>query len=137
MDRLSVERRSWLMSRVKSRDTKPEASVRRMVFSLGYRYRLHDPKLPGKPDLTITRLRKAIFVHGCFWHGHRRCRYGKLPKSRTDFWSAKIAANRKRDQLTLRRLKAIGWESIVIWQCELKRPTVLLKKIHDFLQKSK
>ena len=134
MDRLTPERRSWLMSRVKGQDTDAELTVRRVVFALGYRYRLHGAKLPGKPDLVFARLRKAIFVHGCFWHGHGRCRYGRLPKSRVGFWRTKIATNRTRDRRVLRQLRTNGWKSLVVWRCELKRPEQLVKKLHDFLK---
>jgi len=135
MDRLTPSRRSWLMGRVKGRDTQPEMAVRRIAFGLGYRYRLHVCKLPGKPDLVFARLRKVIFVHGCFWHGHRQCRYGNLPKSRTEFWNDKIRSNRMRDRRVLRQLGTIGWESLVIWQCELKQPDKLMRKIDDFIGK--
>lgn len=137
MDHIPPERRSWLMARIRGRHTKPEIAVRRIVFALGYRYRLHDSKLPGKPDLVFARIRKTIFVHGCFWHGHRLCRYGKLPKSRIDFWEKKISDNRQRDRRTLRHLKAMGWRSLVIWQCELKQSDKLLKKIDNFLKKNR
>ncbi len=121
------------MGRVKGRNTVPEIAVRRMAFGLGFRFRLHVSKLPGKPDLAFARLKKAIFVHGCFWHGHGGCRYGRLPKSRTAFWRKKIAANRKRDRMALAGLESIGWKSLVVWQCELKQPDILMKKLHDFL----
>jgi len=121
------------MSRVKSRDTKPEMVVRRIVFGLGFRYRLHKSLLPGRPDLVFARQHKTIFVHGCFWHGHRQCRYGNLPKSRVSFWGGKITNNRKRDRRSLRLLAKMGWKNLVIWQCELKRPEKLMAKIHDFL----
>ena len=134
MDRLTPKRRSWLMSRIKGRNTLPELLVRRIVFGLGYRYRPHVSSLPGKPDLVFARPRKTIFVHGCFWHGHARCRYGKLPKSRIDFWREKISANRRRDRRALRQLKTIGWKSLVVWQCELKRPDKLMRKLNDFLR---
>lgn len=136
MDRLTSARRSWLMSRVRGRHTKPEVAVRRIVFGLGYRYRLHDSKLPGKPDLVLARHRKTIFVHGCFWHGHRGCRYGKLPKSRTHFWKEKITGNRARDRRTIRKLEKLEWKTLIIWQCELKRPEKLVRKIDDFLKEN-
>jgi DNA mismatch endonuclease (patch repair protein) len=123
------------MSQVKGRDTKPELAVRRIVSGLGFRYRLHSPGLPGKPDLVFGRIRKIIFVHGCFWHGHARCRYGNLPKSRVSFWEEKVATNRMRDRKTLRQLNSLGWESLVVWQCELRRPENLMRKIRDFLAK--
>ncbi|PAW77038.1 MAG: very short patch repair endonuclease [Verrucomicrobia bacterium Tous-C9LFEB] len=136
MDRLTPEKRSWLMRQVKGRDTTPELMVRRIAFNLGFRYRLNDSKLPGKPDLVFARLQKIIFVHGCFWHGHNGCRYGKLPKSKIDFWKKKITVNQKRDRKVLRQLKTMKWTTLVVWQCELKQPKKLVRKIHDFLKKS-
>lgn len=124
------------MKQVKGHDTAPELAVRHIAFNLGFRYRLNDPKLPGKPDLVFARLRKIIFVHGCFWHGHIGCRYGKLPKSKIDFWKEKITVNRKRDRKVLRQLKTMKWTALVVWQCELKQPKKLVRKIHDFLKKS-
>jgi DNA mismatch endonuclease (patch repair protein) len=137
MDRLTPERRSWLMSRIKGRNTEPEMAIRRIVFAMGFRYRLHTGGLPGTPDLAFGKLRKVIFVHGCFWHGHIGCRYGKIPKSRIEFWKRKIRANRNRDRKVLRHLKSINWNGLVIWQCELKQPNMLVRKIHDFLKNGK
>jgi len=109
-------------------------SVRRLVFSLGYRYRLHDKRLPGKPDLVFAGRRKVIWVHGCFWHGHRGCRYAKLPKTRVDFWSDKVNRNRARDRRNQRQLRKAGWDSLVLWQCELKYVEKLTRTLHDFLE---
>lgn len=131
-DRLSPEKRSALMSRVRQRDTKPELMVRKLLHARGWRYRLHDRKLPGSPDLVFPRLRKALFVHGCFWHGHD-CKLGKLPSSRTEFWTAKIEANRERDSRVLAGLKSRGWDALVIWQCETKNTETLLHRIESFL----
>jgi DNA mismatch endonuclease, patch repair protein len=132
MDRLTPERRSWLMSRVKGRNTTPELIVRRMLFALGYRYRLHRKDLPGKPDIVFGPRKKAIFVHGCFWHGHN-CRKGRLPKSNATFWRLKIDTNKKRDRKRLRQLNALGWKVLVIWQCQLKDPLAIRQRIVDFL----
>src|SRR5882672_2480634 len=107
MDRLLPERRSWLMSRVKGRDTAPERLVRHMLHAQGYRYRLHRKDLPGKPDIVFLGRKKVIFVHGCFWHGHG-CRIGRLPKSNEAFWTAKIDANRTRDLRNIERLRGLG-----------------------------
>ena len=113
------ELRSRIMRAVKSRDTQPEMAVRRLVHAMGYRYRLHRKDLPGKPDLAFIARRKAIFVHGCFWHGHD-CPHGsREPKTNRDYWIPKIAKTRERDKITLERLLKMGWESLVIWECEI------------------
>ena len=136
MDRLSPERRSWLMSRVRSKDTLPELAVRRLVFGMGYRYRLHVPRLPGKPDLVFSARRKIIFVHGCFWHGHKGCRYARLPKSRVEYWQDKRRRNRLHDRRTVAALEREGWHVLVVWQCELKDVNKLTAKLHEFLEKT-
>ena len=124
------------MSRVKSRDTGPEMTVRRLTFAMGFRYFLHGARLPGKPDLVFPRRRKAIFVNGCFWHGHSRCRYARLPKSRIDYWQPKIARNRERDRENRAALKKLGWKTLTVWQCELKNIGRTTRKIYDFLQQN-
>ncbi|WP_150723558.1 very short patch repair endonuclease [Pandoraea capi] len=134
MDRLSAERRSWLMSRVGGTNTTPELVVRKLLFSLGFRYRLHDARLPGRPDIVFRGRCKVIFVNGCFWHGHEGCRYGRLPKSRIEFWAAKIERNRERDRQNEKRLREMGWCSLTVWQCELKNLEELAKKLYDFLE---
>jgi DNA mismatch endonuclease (patch repair protein) len=110
------------MRSVKSTDTKPEMAVRRFVYHLGYRYRLHQKSLPGKPDLVFPRLRKIIFVHGCFWHGHTCARGSRIPKSNRDYWVAKIARNRERDRLSQKLLRTQGWEVYIAWECQLTTP---------------
>jgi DNA mismatch endonuclease, patch repair protein len=135
MDRLSTERRSWLMSRVGAKNTAPELMVRRMVHAMGYRYRLHGKSLPGKPDLVFASRRKAIFVHGCFWHGHEGCRYARLPKSRVEFWADKQSANRSRDERDVAELERAGWNALTVWQCELKNPECVRRRIDEFLGK--
>lgn len=132
MDRLDPAHRSWLMSRVKGRDTIPERIVRSMLHASGYRFRLHRRDLPGKPDIVFPSRRKIVFVHGCFWHGHG-CRIGRLPKSNGAFWSAKIEANRARDARNLSKLKDMSWATLVVWQCELKDPLAARNRIIDFL----
>lgn len=107
------------MSRIRGKNTKPEMIVRRGLHALGLRYRLHDRQLPGSPDLVFTGRRAAIFVHGCFWHGHD-CPLFRLPSTRTDFWSAKIERNRERDAQALEALHSGGWRSLVIWECALR-----------------
>jgi DNA mismatch endonuclease (patch repair protein) len=133
MDRLTVARRSALMARVGSKHTTPELLVRKLARALGYRYRLHKATLPGKPDLAFLALRKAIFVHGCFWHGHARCRFGRLPRSNLSYWAPKIARNKERDRANTRALRAIGWNVLVIWQCETRDQRKLLVRLRRFL----
>jgi DNA mismatch endonuclease (patch repair protein) len=134
MDRLSPERRGWLMSRVKSKNTTTEMAVRRLVFGMGYRYRLHDKRLPGRPDLVFSGRRKIIFVNGCFWHGHESCRYAALPKTRVDFWRAKVEKNQARDRENIALLEANGWKVLTVWQCELKNTERLANKLYDFIE---
>jgi DNA mismatch endonuclease (patch repair protein) len=125
--------RSSTMRAVKSRDTKPEMIVRRMVHAMGKRYRLHRDDLPGKPDLTFPRLRKIIFVHGCFWHGHDCKRGAREPKTNVDYWRNKIARNRSRDNDNRNKLNNLGWDVLVIWECELKNKECLAEIIKAFL----
>ena len=122
MDTLSNAERSSRMALVRSTDTKPELLVRRIVYGLGYRYRVHFSKLPGRPDLVFTRTRKVIFVHGCFWHRHRRCSLARLPKSRLEFWVPKLTQNRERDAANLRKLRRAGWQVAVIQECQIEGP---------------
>jgi DNA mismatch endonuclease, patch repair protein len=118
MDTLTPRERSERMSRVRSKDTGPEWTVRRLVYGMGYRYRLHDPTLPGTPDLVFRGRRKVVEVRGCTWHGHEGC--GRVPKSRRDFWEAKIRSNRERDAANEEKLRELGWQMMVVWECELK-----------------
>ncbi|MBX3495661.1 MAG: DNA mismatch endonuclease Vsr [Parvibaculum sp.] len=131
-DTRTPAQRSAIMRAVGSKDTKPEIVVRRLAHRLGYRFRLHVKNLPGKPDIVFPRLGKIVLVHGCFWHGHR-CRYGRLPKSRLDFWEPKIEANRVRDKRTLKSLRFLGWKVLVVWQCQTKDLEKLEKRLDDFL----
>lgn len=119
-DVVSAEVRSRMMAGIRSKHTKPEMIVRRGLHRLGFRYRLHDKRLPGKPDLVLSRYRVAIFVNGCFWHGHN-CPSFKWPKTRVTFWMAKIESNRRRDEVVLKQLHTQGWYSEVIWECQLGR----------------
>jgi DNA mismatch endonuclease (patch repair protein) len=112
--------RSYNMSRIKATDTKPEMLVRKYLHANGIRYRLHSKNLPGKPDLTLTKYHTVIFVNGCFWHGHKGCRYFVLPKTRTVWWQEKIEETIKRDSTAIQNLKELGWKPIIIWECELK-----------------
>lgn len=133
MDRISKERRSEIMSRIRGKDTSPELKVRSLLHNLGYRYRLHSKKLPGCPDLVFSSRKKVIFIHGCFWHGHKGCKKGRLPKSRLEYWEPKIKANRKRDAANARKLKRDEWNVLVVWQCELKNIETLKDKLISFL----
>lgn len=121
------------MRAVKSRDTKPEMKVRRLVYRLGFRYRLHRADLPGKPDLAFASRRRVIFVHGCFWHGHACRRGARVPKTNTGYWREKIWRNRSRDATSLRALRQLGWEPLVVWECELADLAMLAKRIEAFL----
>lgn len=133
MDTLTPEQRSTLMSRIRSKDTQPELIVRKLLHSRGYRYRLHDKRLPGKPDLVFAGRRKLIFVHGCFWHRHDGCAMARMPKSRIEFWRPKLQANQARDQVTIARLEAMGWRVLVVWECELRDVDALVAKLEHFL----
>lgn len=119
-DRMSPEQRRRCMSRIRGKDTKPEILVRRGLFARGFRFRLQDRKLPGKPDIVLPKHRVAILVNGCFWHGHKGCRYATRPKSNIEFWDAKIARNRHRDEVTEAHLMALGWTVLTVWECELR-----------------
>ncbi len=114
------ETRSYNMSRIKGKDTKPEILVRKFLFSQGFRYRLHDKKLPGKPDLVFPKYKKVVFIHGCYWHGHEGCKYFVPPKTRTEWWMDKINDNKTRDEKNIAELKKNMWYPIIIWECELK-----------------
>ncbi len=116
----SKEVRSYNMSRIKGKDTKPEILVRKFLFSKGFRYRLHDKRFPGKPDLVLPRYKTILFIHGCFWHGHTNCRYYVIPKTRTEWWLNKINGNIKKDADSVVLLQQKGWRVIIIWECELK-----------------
>lgn len=133
MDTLTPRERSERMSRIRSKDTKPELAVRRLLHALGYRYRLHRRDLPGVPDLVFPARRKAIFVHGCFWHGHPGCKVANRPKSRTHFWDEKFKRNRERDELNTTRLADQGWDVLTVWECETKNPVELVKNLKHFL----
>jgi DNA mismatch endonuclease, patch repair protein len=131
-DRLSTARRSAMMRRVRGKDTAPELLVRKLLHAQGYRYRLQGKELPGKPDIVFRRMKKAVFVHGCFWHGHG-CKIGRLPKSRLEFWGPKIARNADRDKGSEIALRALGWDVLVVWQCETRDLAGLRERLVDFL----
>lgn len=133
MDTCTLEQRRMIMQSVGTKNTAPEIAVRRLLHRAGYRYTLHAAKLPGRPDIVFPARRKMIFVHGCFWHGHN-CPRGQPPKSRTDFWQAKLDRNKQRDSYVIERLEQMGWKSCVVWQCETKDPTFLLSRLRKFLE---
>ncbi len=108
------------MSRIKGKNTKPEMLVRKFLFAKGLRYRLHDKKLPGKPDIILPKYKTVIFIHGCFWHGHKGCKYFVIPKTRTDWWLNKINKNKEKDNDSILKLNEEGWHIIVVWECDLK-----------------
>lgn len=135
MDTLTPKQRSERMSRVRAKDTKPEMMVRRLVHSMGYRYRLHVAALPGRPDLVFPGRKAVVFVHGCFWHRHTGCKLARLPKSRLDFWAPKLEANRQRDTAVLRSLRKSGWRVLVVWECQTKQPEALAHRLRRFLDR--
>lgn len=133
MDILSVSERSKRMSLIRSKDTKPEIFVRGMVHRMGYRYALQARDLPGHPDMAFRARRKVIFVHGCFWHLHEDCRNNRPPKSRREYWKPKLKRNAERDVEARRKLRKLGWRSLVVWECELAKPAKLSEKLTRFL----
>ncbi|MEY4177465.1 MAG: hypothetical protein RLY70_1039 [Planctomycetota bacterium] len=136
MDHLTPAERSQLMSRVRGKDTAPERLVRSLVHRLGYRYRLHVRDMPGRPDLVLPRFRAVILVHGCFWHQHHCPAGDRIPKTRVDYWRAKLEGNVRRDARQRRELKRLGWRVLVIWECEAERhsPERLARRIIRFLE---
>jgi DNA mismatch endonuclease (patch repair protein) len=132
-DVFSKEKRSWIMSRVKWRDTKPEMLVRSLVHRMGFRFRVHRRDLPGNPDIVLPRHGKVIFVHGCFWHGHKWCSRSKRPTTNKTFWNKKLDGNIERDKRFRRELRRLGWKELVVWQCDTQNPEKLLQKLEKFL----
>lgn len=134
MDRVPQETRSAIMARIRHKDTKPEMKVRRLAHRLGFRFRLHRPDLPGKPDLVFPSRRAAILVHGCFWHQHEGCRKATIPRTRQDFWEAKLGRNVERDRATEAALRKLGWRVLVVWECETSDEEALSKRLTGFLE---
>jgi DNA mismatch endonuclease (patch repair protein) len=126
MDRLSKEERSINMSKIRSKNTLPEITIRKALWRMGYRYRLHYKQLPGKPDIVITKQKIVIFVHGCFWHRHENCIEASRPKTNSDYWEAKITKNIERDKEYQAEIEKLGWKVIIVWECMIKR---ILRKI--------
>ncbi|MDK9719897.1 MAG: very short patch repair endonuclease [Rhodospirillales bacterium] len=125
--------RSEVMAKVRSRDTGPELVVRKALWSAGLRYRLYDKKLPGRPDIVFPSRKLAIFIHGCFWHGHAGCPRYRIPKTRTEYWTQKVENNKRRDLAARKNLRALGWKALIIWECETKRPKKLSRLIEQVL----
>ena len=128
MDKVSRERRSWNMSRIRGKDTKPEVAVRAILHRMGYRFRIHRSDLPGKPDIVLPKYRTVISVHGCFWHRHEGCALAYTPKSCVEFWTKKFANNVERDRRNQRQLKQLGWNVVCVWECEVKKDTGALEE---------
>jgi DNA mismatch endonuclease (patch repair protein) len=128
VDVFSKEKRSWVMSRIRGVNTQPELQVRRLLHAHGYRFRLHRNDLPGNPDIVLPKYRTAIFVHGCFWHGHS-CREGRRPKSNSTYWNAKLDRNVARDKRRAAEYRKIGWRRVVVWTCELDAPEKLERRL--------
>lgn len=134
VDIVAPEVRSRMMASIRARDTKPEMLVRRYLHGLGFRYRLSPRDMPGKPDLVLPRYRAAVFVHGCFWHGHDGCRFATVPATRTEFWTAKISANKRRDAVSEEKLRSLGWRTAIIWECALRsNQSDALQRAADFV----
>ena len=136
MDQLTPAHRSWNMSRIRGRDTVPELVVRSVLHRLGYRFRLHDRNLPGRPDIVLTRFRTVVFVHGCFWHRHPRCRFAYTPRSRVPFWLQKFQQNVERDTRFVRALRGEGWQVVTIWECQTRDRARLGGRLRRCLERS-
>lgn len=121
VDRVSKETRSYNMSRIRSKDTKPEIIVRSYLFSRGLRFRKNDKRYPGSPDIVLPKYKTIVFVHGCFWHLHDGCKYAVMPKSNVDYWKKKLYKNKERDEYNIKDLEKMGWKVIIAWECELKK----------------
>ena len=137
VDRISREHRSWNMSRIRSRDTNPELTVRSVLHRLGYRFRLHKPTLPGKPDIVLPKHHAVLLVHGCFWHRHPRCQFAYSPKSNQAFWMTKFSQNIARDVRNKRALRKMGWRVLVIWECQTTDSITLARRLQRFLSLAK
>ncbi len=135
VDTFTPEQRSYCMSRVRGADTSPEVLVRSLLHRLGFRFRLHRRDLPGRPDIVLPKYRAAIFVHGCFWHGHKNCRRSARPTSHTSFWTRKLDKNLERDRHAQSALRSLGWHVLVVWECQLRSPR-LCDRLSRFLAKA-
>lgn len=133
MDSVSPSRRSEIKSRIRSSDTRPEMQVRRLLHRLGYRYVLHRRDLPGVPDLVFPSRRKIVFIHGCFWHQHKGCFDGRIPKSRLSYWEPKLRRNVERDRRNVSKLRHGGWKVMLVWECDAARPDTVHRRLVRFL----
>lgn len=133
-DCFTKTRRSEIMASIRSCNTSPEKNVRSLIHRLGYRFRLHQHRLPGTPDIVLPRLRKIVLVHGCFWHKHQDCPKSRLPKTNTDFWANKQDRNALRDRDVVLELRSLGWETLIVWQCELRKIEHLERRLKHFLK---
>ncbi len=133
MDNLTKEQRRICMSRIRSKNTKPEKIVRKILTQFGLRYRLHNTKLPGKPDIVISRIKTILFVNGCFWHQHKGCKRRAIPKANTEYWSKKLKRNVEKQKEDIKLLKKDGWKVYIIWECETKDENRLIKKLKRIL----
>ncbi len=134
MDVFSKGKRSQIMSRISGKDTKPEMLVRSLLHRMGFRFRLHTKDLPGKPDITLPKHKKVIFVHGCFWHGHKDCPRSKRPSTNVKFWNEKIDGNIKRDKKNIQSLENQDWKTLILWTCEIKDQKTLESKLTSFME---
>lgn len=136
MDVWSKAKRSEVMSKIRSKNTKPEIMLRKILFAKGYRYRVHNKDLPGKPDIVLRKYRTAIFVHGCFWHYHQDCREGRIPDTNTTFWKTKLSKNVIRDEKNKQALLTDGWKVITVWECEIEKQTESVLKSIELVLRS-
>ena len=134
MDRLTPQRRSWNMSRIRGRDTEPERLVRSLLHRCGFRFSLKRKDLPGKPDIVLPKFKTVVFVHGCFWHHHLGCKNAVLPKTRRSFWTKKLLGNIERDRRNVRELVESGWQVLLVWECELDDELALRERLYGTLK---
>lgn len=137
MDVFSVEKRSRIMSSISGKNTEPEIAVRSLLHSLGYRFRIHRKDLPGNPDIVLPKYKKIIFIHGCFWHGHRDCKRSKLPNSNREFWEQKIRSNVQRDNKIISSLTENGWDVMILWTCQIRNSENVAHKLIEFIENNK
>ena len=133
-DTLTVAERSRLMARIRGKNTRPEIAVRSLLHRAGYRFRIHVASLPGKPDIVLPRHRTIVFVHGCFWHRHKGCKVASTPKSHRKFWAEKFTRNIANDKKHNRQLRKLGWQVVTVWECQLRRPEMVLRRIEKALE---
>jgi DNA mismatch endonuclease, patch repair protein len=134
-DRIERPKRSWNMSQIRSKNTGPELVTRRLLHKMGFRFRLHRKDLPGRPDITLSKYKTIIFVHGCFWHRHAGCKYAYVPKSNVAFWKNKLNTNVLRDNEAICKLERAGWNVIIIWECQTRNPEILLQIISSTISR--